>query len=52
MRLTGSMESNEYDGAFKKKEPVRAPRRRQPVPDEDEESVRRAAASPHPHPPP
>ena len=32
------MESNEFDGAFKKKPPPRAPRRRQPVADEDPDS--------------
>ena len=38
------MESNEFDGAFKKKEPVRAPRRRrlEQEADEDADSVRRA----------
>jgi len=32
------MESNEFDGAFKKKAPNRAPRRRQAAADEDPES--------------
>ena len=34
------MESNEFDGAFKVKAPVRASRRRQVQENEDEESVR------------
>ena len=33
-----AMESNEFDGAFKKKAPNRAPRRRQAAADEDLDS--------------
>lgn len=37
------MESNEFDGAFKKKAPNRAPRRRQAAVDEDPDSSVRVA---------
>ena len=36
--LSAAMESNEFDGAFKKKAPNRAPRRRQAAADEDLDS--------------
>ena len=42
----GLMESNDFDGAMRQKERVRAPRRRQVQENEDEESVRRTSQLP------
>lgn len=44
--LCGAMESNDFDGAMRQKERVRAPRRRQVQENEDEESVRRTSQVP------
>jgi hypothetical protein len=41
-----TMESNDFDGAMRQKERVRAPRRRQVPENEDEESVRRTSQVP------
>ena len=41
-----AMESNDFDGAMRQKERVRAPRRRQAQENEDEESVSRTSQAP------